>query len=385
MSQEKIAVIDSSTCIYCRLCVDECLKLWENSKDKNIFNAIEITGTDISSRVKQDATYKGVWCLADYVHGKLSTTIYELLYIGRKLSEDLTEPLSCVLIGKDVRNLSKEMIEHGADVVHVIDNPLFENFLDETYALALAQIVQKEKPNKFIFAASTIGRSIAARLAVILNTGLTADVTEIHIEKETGLMHVTRPTFGGNLMATIVCRNKRPEMTTLRPLTYPKAQRITTRTGKIIEFQADFEKIHPRAKFISYVPEEAEEKDITVAEVIVSGGRGIKGTEGFKNINKLAKLLNGSVGASRAAVDLGWIKYRHQVGLTGKTVKPVLYIACGISGQVQHLAGMSSSDIIVAINKDPNAPMMNLADYSIEDDVFEILPALIQEIKKMGT
>lgn len=372
LEKEK-GVIDLPRCIYCGECVGACGE----------FNAIEMSvekakGPDISS-------YKGVWCCADYVHGKLSPTIYELLHVGRKLASDLNEPLSAVLIGKGVSPEARDLIEHGADTVYVLDDPGFENFLDETYSKALADIISKEKPNKFILAASTMGRSISARLAILLNTGLTADATELVIDKEKGQLMVTRPTFGGNLMATIICENKRPEMCTLRPLTYPKAQKTPGRKGRVIEFKIDPEKCGPgsaKAKFVSFVPEEAGEQDVSVAEVVASGGRGLGKPEGFKLIHELARAFDGAVGSSRAAVDAGWIPYRHQVGLTGKTVKPKIYIACGISGQVQHMTGMSSSDVVIAINRDPECPMMQTATYSIEGDLFEIVPALMEEMKR---
>lgn len=370
ISPGTVPVIDVARCIYCGECVKACGE----------FNAVEMS----VEKVKEPdiSSYKGVWCCADYVHGQLSPTIYELLYIGRKLADDLKEPLNAVLIGKGVSPLARDLIEHGADTVYVLDDPILENFLDETYSKALADIIRKEKPNKFILAASTIGRSISARLAILLNTGLTADATELVIDKKKRQLMVTRPTFGGNLMATIICENKRPEMCTLRPLTYPKAKKTSGRNGRIIEFKPDPEIGRAKAKFISFVPEEAGEQDVSVAEVIASGGRGLGKQEGFRLIHELARAFGGAVGSSRAAVDAGWIPYRHQVGLTGKTVKPKIYIACGISGQVQHMAGMSSSDVIIAINRDPECPMMQTATYSIEGDLFEIVPALMEEMKR---
>ncbi|MFH1619084.1 MAG: FAD-binding protein [bacterium] len=377
---KNLAVIDSGLCIYCGACAEACSKLLENAPDKNQFKAIEITVEKIGDAGLFD--HRGVLCFAECLHGKLSPTVFELLFIGRKLAADLNQPLSAVLLGRGVSSFARELLEHGADTVHLCDDPSFENFLDETFAKAIAELTRKEKPNKLLIPASTLGRSLAARLAILLDTGLTADVTGLEIDKTTGVMRATRPTFGGNLMATIICENKRPEMCTLRPLAYPKAARSPGRAGNIVHFEPSDDARSSRAKFMGFVPEEAGEQDISTSEVVVSGGRGLSKSDGFRMLNELAHALGGAVGASRAAVDSGWIPYRHQVGLTGKTVKPKLYIACGISGQVQHMAGMSSSDIIVAVNRDPACPMMHSATYAVEGDIYEIVPALIAEIKK---
>ncbi|MCX5783891.1 MAG: electron transfer flavoprotein subunit alpha [Elusimicrobia bacterium] len=378
-SGRKTAEIDVSKCNYCKICQEICSKLREKSADKNIFNAVEIA--QAKSKQADISKYKGVWCFAEVLHGNLSPVIFELLYIGKKLSRDLNEPLCAVIMGDNVSRYAQELISHGAEIVYAVDSPKLANFVDDIYAKCLADLILQYKPNKFILPATTIGRSLAAKTAVLASAGLTADATGLVIDKSTALMQVTRPTFGGNLMATIVCQNRRPEMCSLRPLTYPKATADSTRKSRVINFPFDEDKYSSQVKFINFVQEEAGKTDIGSAETIVSGGRGLNNPDGFKLLHELAKLLNGAVGASRAAVDSGWIAYRHQVGLTGRTVKPKLYIACGISGQVQHLAGMSSSDVIVAINKDPQAPLMQQASYAVEADLYEIVPAIIEELK----
>ncbi|MFA6583218.1 MAG: electron transfer flavoprotein subunit alpha/FixB family protein [Elusimicrobiaceae bacterium] len=326
--------------------------------------------------------YKGIWIYAEVMHGKLVSTAYELLFGARKLAQDLPTEISAVLMGSDVAKYADELIARGADKVYIIEDPALENFVDDIYTKALADLIRTHKPDKMIIPASTIGRSLAAKVAIEVETGLTADATDIVIHKETGLMHATRPTFGGNLMATIVCKNHRPEMVSLRPLTYPKAERTEGRKGEKIRFSFDSAKYTSKAVFREFVKELSDDIDIGSAEVIVAGGRGLGGGESFKLLKDLAQTMGGAVGASRAAVDAGWITFRHQIGLTGKTVKPKLYIAAGISGQVQHMAGINSSDIIVAINKDPEAPIMKQADYAITGDLFEVIPALIEEYNK---
>lgn len=381
----RLAVIDEVKCIFCGACVEACNQLGDKAKKTDIFHAIvmekEVAKT--AGPALDPAAYKDVWCYAEQRHGQLQPTIYELLQVGRQLADTLGENLSAVLIGHRVESAAQDLIEHGADRVYVLDDPLFAQFVDEAYALALTELIQREKPNKLLMPASTIGRSFGSRVAVMANTGITADATELSIDPKTRMLHATRPSFGGNLMATILCEKNRPEMATVRPMSFPRAARRAGRQGKVIQVDFDASKWNIRTKFVEYQPEVSKQQDITAAERIVSGGAGLGKAEGFKLVEELANLFDAAVGASRAVVDKGWIPYRHQIGLTGRTVRPKLYVACGISGAIQHLAGMSSSEFIVAINKDPQAPMMQLANLSVEGDVYEILPALIQEIKAL--
>jgi electron transfer flavoprotein alpha subunit len=376
-----VAVIDETKCTLCKACVEACSNLSKAAPEKNLFAAISVEQTQVAK--KDISAHRGVWCFAEVLHGKLTPVSFELLNVGAKLAADLNTELCAVVMGANAQSFAAELIARGAGKVYVVQAPELENFVDDIYAKCLADIVKTHKPDKFLLPATTIGRSLAAKVAILADTGLTADVTELVIDKETRLMRATRPTFGGNLMATIVCEHSRPEMCTLRPLTYPQAQPDPARKGETITVPFDAAKYTSKAKFVSFISEEAGEIDIAAAEVIVSGGRGLAKAEGFHMLYDLAKELGGAVGASRAAVDSAWVAYRHQVGLTGKTVKPKVYIACGISGQVQHMAGMSSSDVIIAVNKDPQAPLMNSAHYAVEGDAYEIIPALIEEVKKI--
>lgn len=324
--------------------------------------------------------WKNVWILAEVNHGKLSPTAYELLNAGRKLADDLGEKLCAVLLGSGVKALAQDLFEHGADVAYVCDAEPLAQYVDDVYAKTLAAMIAQYKPNKFLLPATNLGRSLSAKTAIFAGTGLTADATEVVIHKEDGQMHATRPTFGGNLMATITCARTRPEMCSLRPMAYAKAARVSGRTGEVIAFPFDVAKYTSLAQFIRFIKSQGEGLDLSEAEVIVAGGRGLGKPEGFALLEKLARRLGGAVGASRAPVDSGWIEYRRQIGLTGRTVKPKLYVACGISGQIQHMAGCSGADVIVAINKDPNAPIMKIAHYALEGDLYEVIPAMLEQL-----
>ncbi len=381
----KLAIIDEIKCIFCGACVDVCNKLGEKANKPEIFHAIVMEKEVVVSTTPaiDPALYKGVWCYAEVRHGQLVPTIFELLHVAGTMNDVLKEEISAVLIGSNVEKFAQEIIEHGADKVYVIDNPIFENFVDEAYCAALTELIRSEKPNKLLLPASTIGRSFASRVAITAKTGITADATEFAIDPKTRMMHATRPSFGGNLMATILCEKHRPEMATVRPMSFPRTPRVAGCQGKIMKVHVDPAKWNIRTKFKQYVPEQSKQVDITAADRIVSGGLGLGKAEGFKLIEELANVMGAAVGASRAVVDKGWIPYRHQVGLTGRTVRPKLYIACGISGAIQHLAGMSSSEFIVAINKDPQAPIMSIANLAVEGDLNEILPALTKELNAL--
>ena len=324
--------------------------------------------------------WKNVWIFAEVNHGKLSPTAYELLNAGRKLADNLGEKLCAVLLGSGVEKFAEQLFEYGADVVYVCDDAHLENYVDDVYAKTLAAMIAQYKSNKFLLPATNMGRSLSAKTAVFAGTGLTADATEVLINKEDGQLHATRPTFGGNLMATITCKRTRPEMCSLRPMSYEKAQRQAGRKGELIKFPFDAQKYTSLAKFVEFIKNEGEGLDLSEAEIIVAGGRGLGKAEGFALLKKLADRLGGAVAASRAPVDNGWIDYRYQIGLTGRTVKPKVYIACGISGQIQHMAGMSGADVIVAINKDPQAPIMKMANYAVEGDLYDVIPAMLEAL-----
>jgi electron transfer flavoprotein alpha subunit len=324
--------------------------------------------------------YRGVWIFAEQRNGKVSSVAYELLGIGRRLADDLKTELSAVLFGANETD-ARELIRWGADKVYYAKDHILENFNDEPYAQMLTKLINEHRPEIVLAGATPIGRSFVPRVAARIRTGLTADCTSLSIDKETGNLLQVRPAFGGNIMATILCPDNRPQMATVRPRVMKRGQYDTNRYGEIIDIKADG--ITSRTKVIESVKEVS---DITVnlqeADIIVSGGRGLGDPKGFKIIAELADLFGGAVGSSRAAVDEGWVPYRHQVGQTGKTVCPKIYFACGISGAVQHLVGMQSSDIIIAINRNPEAPIFNVATFGIVGDLYEIVPLLIKKIKE---
>lgn len=356
-------------CNVCGACVDACP-----------VEAIELTDT---RKAEEDlSAYKGVWVFAEQRHGKISSVTYELLGEGRKLADKLDEPLVAVLLGHDMEDSARELIHYGADKVIFADNPRLAEFHDDSYAQVLVNLIKEHKPNIVLTGATSVGRSFIPKVAMRIHTGLTADCTELDVDPETKLIHQTRPAFGGNIMATILCPHKRPQMATVRHKVMKKANYQEGRHGEFIVIK-DLGGITPRTKLVEFVEEITETVNLAEADIIVSGGRGLGEAKNFAIIEELAKTIGGAVGASRAAVDAEWIPYSHQVGQTGKTVCPKLYIACGISGAIQHLAGMQSSDIIVAINNDPDAPIFKVATYGIVGDLFEVVPALTQRFKEV--
>lgn len=324
--------------------------------------------------------YKGVWVFAEQRGGKVASVAYELLGAGRRLADELNTELSAVLFGASDSE-AQELIRWGADKVYMSKDQIFERFNDEPYSELLSSLINEYRPEIVIAGATPIGRSFIPRVAAKIRTGLTADCTSLAVDKETGNLLQIRPAFGGNIMATIFCPNNRPQMATVRPRVMKRGQYNEGKTGDIIDVKTDG--ISSRTRVLDTIKEVSElSVNLQEADIIVSGGRGLGDPKGFKLLEKLAELLGGTLGSSRAAVDAGWIPYSHQVGQTGKTVCPKIYIACGISGAVQHLVGMQSSDIIIAINKNPEAPIFNVATYGIVGDLYEIIPLLIKKIKE---
>ncbi len=307
----------------------------------------------------------------------------ELLNPGRNLAAKQGGKLVAVVIGNNVAASVEEAGRYGADQVIVVEGPEYEKYTTDAYAIALVHLCEKYGPTTVMVGATNVGRDLAPRVTARIGTGLTADCTSIDIDEESGNVAWTRPAFGGNLMATILCPDHRPQFGTVRPGVFKKPAETENKAEVIREeFHVAPEQI--RTKLVDVIREAAEELvDLEGAEIIVSGGRGVGGPEGFAPVKELADALGGVVGASRAAVDAGWISHSHQVGQTGKTVGPKLYIACGISGAIQHMAGMSGSDTIVAINKDPDANIFSIADYGIVGDLFKVLPVLTAEVKKI--
>jgi len=327
------------------------------------------------------AEYKGVWVLGEHRGGAIQPVTYELLGKARELADKLGVQVSCLLLGAGVKIQAQELIHRGADKVYVVDDPKIEHVLEEPYARIICDLIRKHRPEILLFAATSLCRSLASRVAVGLNVGLTGDCIGLDINPEDRCLLMTKPALGGTCMTTIVSRSHRPQMATVRPKAMKEAVCDGQRKGvvEILELQESF--FISRAKVLEVVDETASTVNIMDANVIVSGGRAMAKAENFKMLEELAKVLNGAVGASRAAVDEGWIAYSHQVGQTGKTVCPKIYIACGISGQIQHLVGMQSSDTIIAINKDASAPIFKVANYGIVGDVFEIVPLLIKHFQ----
>ncbi len=368
---EKLAVIDLHICTVCGSCVEACK-----------FDAIEMAEKTVSAKCDLSA-FKDVWVIVEQDDGKIESITYELLGEGRKLADDLGMNLCAVLMGADVQSMADTLISRGADKVYMVDRPELEYFKDEPYAAVMIDLVNKHKPNIVLCGATTVGRSLISRVAVSVNAGLTADCTELHIDPESKNLIQTRPAFGGNIMAQIETPYHRPQMATVRHKVMKESDADTTRTGEKELHEVAEAILKARTKRIKMVPEEDNIVNIAEADIIVSGGRGLQKPESFAILHELAEVIGGGVGASRAAVDADWIPYSHQVGQTGKTVCPKIYIACGISGQIQHLAGMSSADIIVAINKDADAPIFKVATYGIVGDALTIVPLLTAAFKKI--
>ena len=368
--EDDVARIDLGRCNLCGACVDVCE-----------YDAIEIVE---KSPVHRDlGAYKNVWVFAEQREREIQPVTYELLGEGRKLADELGMSLCAVLLGSDMDEQVQELISRGAEKVYLVDRPELAHFQDEPYAAVLVDLVRKYQPNILLCGATTVGRSLIARVAVTIGTGLTADCTGLAIDPKTKNLLQTRPAFGGNIMATILTSDTRPQMATVRHKVMQEAQIDTSRKGETIVHEIGSELLKARAKRLNFVPEIESTVNLTEADIIVSGGRGLQKAENFAMLRELAEVLGAGLGASRATVDANWITYSHQVGQTGKTVCPKIYFACGISGQIQHLAGMSSSDIIVAINNDPDAPIFQVATYGIVGDLFEIVPLLTQGFRKL--
>ena len=325
---------------------------------------------------------KDVYVIAEQRDGKIQKVSVELVGEATKLAKDLGEKVVAVLLGSNVTDKAQELIQYGADKVVVVDDPMLEKYATEPYAKAVTAVIKELEPEIVLYGATSIGRDLAPRVSARVHTGLTADCTKLAINEETKLLHMTRPAFGGNIMATIVCKNHRPQMATVRPGVMKALARDDARTGEIVDFKVDFTPADMNVTIKEIVKEDKKKVDITEAKVLVSGGRGIGTPEFFGELQKLADVLGGEVSSSRANVDAGWIEKDRQVGQTGKTVRPDLYVACGISGAIQHVAGMESSEYIVAINTNDTAPIFDVADLGIVGDVKAIVPRLTEAIAK---
>ncbi|HYE82958.1 MAG TPA: electron transfer flavoprotein subunit alpha [Clostridia bacterium] len=346
------------------------------------FKAIEVEKVE-KKAVKDLSAYKGVWVFAEQRNGKLMGTAFELIGEGRKLANKLGVELSALLLGSNVAGLADELIHHGADRVILADHPELKLYTTDGYTKVITDLVNSKKPEIILIGATNIGRDLGPRIAARLDTGLTADCTKLEIDEEQKILLQTRPAFGGNIMATIITPKHRPQMATVRPGVMKKLSSDSTRKGVVEKVEVVLEKKDIRTIVKEVVKSAKQAVNLIDADVIVSGGRGLGGPEGFKLIEELANELGGVVGSSRAAVDSGWIAQDHQVGQTGKTVRPKIYVACGISGAIQHLAGMQTSDCIIAVNKNPDAPIFDVADYGIVGDLYKVIPMMVEEVRKV--
>nr|WP_315022215.1 FAD-binding protein [uncultured Aminipila sp.] len=384
----KLAVINEK-CTACKACIAKCP-----------FNAIENTGSD---EVVDLSAYKNIWVFAEQRDGKLMNVALELIGEGYRLAKEISEDtkVCAVLIGDGIGNLADECYAYGADEVILIEDPLLKNFTTDAYTKVITDAIHEYKPEIVLYGATHIGRDLAPRVAARCNTGLTADCTRLDVkvssyiefakknttldtstldptDPSTGIKQ-TRPAFGGNLMATIICPRTRPQMSTVRPGVMQKREKVEGAKGELVVFKPALTAADIKTTIIEIVKSAKEMVSLTDADIICSAGRGIGDASGFDLMKKFADKVGGVVGSSRACVDAGWIDHSHQVGQTGTTVKPKIYFACGISGAIQHLAGMQTSDIIVAINKDADAPMMEVADYAICGDLYKVIPEIMAE------
>ena len=390
--------IDKDKCVGCGGCIDACpfgaLSLVDgmvvvNEKCTDCgacllacpTHALNLPQDRPQASAERLAAYSGVWVWVEQFNGRTCGISLEMLGKGRKLADQRKVALTACVLGHQVEHITRESITYGADRVFWVDDQSLAAYRTAPYAGALVGLIREHKPEIFLLGASTRGRDLAGSIASILYTGLTADCTDLEIEPEKGLLLQTRPAFGGNIMATIICPNHRPQMATVRHRVFEIPAADSLRQGQVIAVKAIMSKEQITTRVVDFIMEK-DDVNLADARVIVAGGHGLGGPAGFETLRKLANVLGGAIGSSRSAVDAGWISYAHQVGQTGRTVRPNLYIACGISGQIQHLAGMKTSKVIVAINKNPDAPIFSVAHYGIVGDLFEVVPALTEQFKE---
>lgn len=325
--------------------------------------------------------YKGIMVFAEQREGVLENVVLELIGKGKELADTLNEKVTAVLLGNNITSLTNQLIQNGADKVIFVDAPELNKYDTEAYTQAFSKIINKEKPGIVLIGATTIGRDLGPRISGRVNTGLTADCTSLEIGENRELL-MTRPAFGGNLMATIICPDHRPQMSTVRPGVMKKLMIDLEKKGEIEEVKIVFDNSKCRVKILEIVKEEKQKVDISEASILISGGRGLGTLENFKQLEKLADNLGAVTAASRAVIDSGWLGHERQVGQTGKTVRPDIYFAFGISGAIQHVTGMEESEYIIAINKDKDAPIFGSADLGIVGDANKVIPALLSALQK---
>ncbi len=356
-------------CNLCSMCVDACK-----------FDAITMPAREVGTKVDVDQ-YRNVWVFVQMDHGVIHHVSLELIGEGRKLADELGTELCCMLLTDKAADIADELATYPVDHIYAVEHSVLASYRTQPFVEVAAQLVNEHKPEILLIGATSTGRDFAGGLATALETGLTADCTGLGVEKETRSLLQTRPAFGGNIMATIKSSNHRPQMATVRPKVFAQPEAGEKKAVELIIGAAELSEDDQKTKVLDWTPSE-DAVALADADIIVSGGRGIQKPENFALLQELADVLGGAVGASRAAVDSDWIGYSHQVGQTGRTVRPAIYIACGISGAVQHLAGMKTSDSIIAINRDKEAPIFSVANYGFVGDVVELLPKVVAEVKK---
>jgi electron transfer flavoprotein alpha subunit len=367
--KDKLATIVEDSCTYCGACVSTCR-----------FSAISI---DIDKQPTEDLSkYSGVWVFGEQRDGHVAPVVLELINIGRTLANDRGQELAVVILGHNIGDAVEMLSKYPVDKVYMYEAPELAVYDAERYCRVLTDVVREYKPEIFLAGATTTGRSFMSGVAINIYTGLTADCTGLEIGED-GLLRQIRPAYGGNIMATILCPYSRPQMSTVRHKVFPTSCIRAEGRAEVVRLEPKPQLYKSRSTVVDFIEQVGEKVNLVDADIIISGGRGLGGPENFSILRELADEIGAAVGSSRAAVDAGWIPYAHQVGQTGKTVCPKIYIACGISGAVQHLAGMGSSDMIIAINKDPNAPIFGVATYGFVGDALEILPMVTRKIKTM--
>ncbi len=389
-------VINEDKCIGCDKCITVCavnalemfytpeqleqLKLWKAQKNAS---GEEVDPEEVALRAML-ARYKGVWVFIEQYAGEVAKVSWELLGSGRELADTLGVKLTAVIIGHEIDRLRSEAYGYGADVAIMMDAAVYANYRTEPFTDALCHLIDKHMPEIILMGATGQGRDLAGSVATVMKTGLTADCTGLAIDAH-GNLAQTRPAFGGNIMATIMCDKYRPQMATVRPHVMKASEYVKGCRGEVIreDFAPTEESVLVKVLEVIMDKSGKDQIDVAAAEIIVSGGRGMMGKENFAILQELADELGGVVGSSRSAVDAGWMPLPRQVGQTGKTVRPKIYIACGISGAIQHLVGMQDSDVIIAINRDPEAPIFEVATYGIVGDLFQVVPALTKQIREL--
>ncbi|MBJ6750301.1 electron transfer flavoprotein subunit alpha [Geomonas anaerohicana] len=393
MSEQGEPIIEAAKCIGCVKCVKACpagaLEMFYTPEELAIIASFEKHGgeevdEEELERRRMIAAYKGVWVFIEHNDGEAAKVSWELTGVGRELADQLGVPLSAVIIGSGVEHLADLAFSYGAEQAYLVNDPVFRQYRTEPFLEAMCHLIDQHKPEVVLMGATGMGRDLAGAVATRVKTGLTADCTGLGIDVKGNLMQ-TRPAFGGNIMATIMCDRFRPQMATVRPHVMPMPQQKSGRTGAVIHESCTISEASIFTRVLEVITEKgAKDKvDVAGAEFIVSGGRGLMAKDNFAMLEELAEELGGVVGGSRSAVDAGWLPQDRQVGQTGKTVRPKIYIACGISGAIQHLVGMQDSDVIIAINRDPEAPIFEVATYGIVGDLFQVVPALTARVKEM--